>query len=84
MKCHDLFAPNMQDIKWRLHWRSHELVATDAEGTLHFSFTHREGSVQTHEISQRRPVYFSNLYRIVGIGTTVFEINYFLNDSNYL
>jgi hypothetical protein len=44
MKGHVLFVHYMQAIKWRLHWRSRELVATGADETFRY-FSHvEEGS----------------------------------------
>jgi hypothetical protein len=41
IKCHVLFVPYWQAVKWRLNRRSHELIAAGAEQMLHyFLFSH--------------------------------------------
>jgi hypothetical protein len=42
MNCHILFVPLIQAVKWRLHLRFSELVATGAERTLYY-YINREG-----------------------------------------
>jgi hypothetical protein len=42
MKCPVLFVPHTQAVKLRFYRRSNELLATDAEWTLCFSFIHIE------------------------------------------
>jgi hypothetical protein len=75
MKCRVLFEPNTQVVKWRLHWRSPELLATDTEGTC--SFTCMEIFDQTHTKAflSEALTYLPNLCCVVGTSATVFEIN---------